>query len=553
MPPGPWVRRFGAEVLVLGREAGAPVDIRDAEGRVTVSGRLDANGVLRAKTSPDIASVDSVDIHADRERVRPGDWLRVCLRVTKEDADREPIVRLEFDPPDPAVPPEEFRAADVPVPENPVPFPPPASHWEVLEARVPDDAGIGKAVVVWGSRRLALPLVPRYGSNPGDRDGPPTGGPDVAPAPPAVPGLALTLADGQWHARVPSDSTAVLFFAEAGGRLLAHEGALPLDGAASVALPLGDHPPVGARVTTVAATPKGFLEASVPVPGADGEVTAPSDPVLAAFLAGRPGPETTTRLMIRVGDEIKGVDLGPNARMEADHAFRVEYLSPGEIHTVIDADEALAADASVLWRTNPADAAGALRIRSGETILLETRIGKDRNEGTLLANGMIDRPVLVESDAPGLKYVEFLWKSLNGTSAESATACDGRFLGIERTLPTGGRRGEEVEYRIAIRSKAPCRLSVDCPIPCGAVLVEDGWKIRARSPAATRVTIGPLSQVGFTLSVQKPGEIALSFRLRLAWPGRFTAPPATVSGFEFPGANPVGDVANTASSVLVIE
>jgi hypothetical protein len=540
-----WSRRFGDEVLVFGAEGGVPVEIRVEGGGATVSGRLDANGVLRVTSKVDIAFSDFVDIHADRERVRPGDRLRICARLTKVDDARDPIALLRFEPADAVVPSAAFRAADAPVP-----IPPPASRWAVLEVLVPDDVGPGKAVVECGNRRLALPLVPRWGPGAG-KDDRRAGTPDAPPGTP--PALSLSCRDGQWTAKAPFGTTSVLFFAEAGGRLLVHEGVPALDGTAAASLPLGEHPPAGARVTAIAATPKGFLETSAPVPGADGEIPVASDPVLAAFLASRPGDGLVGEIEIREGDEFTGPGRPLAVDGAHDRVMESVDVAVGKSFALFAEGRAAAPGSEVRWSTHPPGAEGALRIRAADGILLETRIDRDHSSGALPEGAIGDRTILVEAGAPGLKSVEFMWKpAARKRAPEAEPARPGEVLSVDRRFPAEGRKGDEVEYQILIHSKARGVLTVRCPLPAAAVPAEEGWQVRARSPAGTRVRLG-WTEATFEVPAAGPGDVALTLKLRLERTGRVAVPAVEVEGRGFPESGPRTDSAWSVSSVLVVE
>ena len=63
--------------------------------------------------------------------------------------------------------------------------------------------------------------------------------------------------------------------------------------------------------------------------------------------------------------------------------------------------------------------------------------------------------------------------------------------------------------------------------------------IRRRAPAGTRVET-PDGAVILRIPAQEPGEAVLSFRIRLAWPGRYAAPAAVARSGSDPALSEAG-------------
>jgi hypothetical protein len=531
LPPLLWIRRIGEEVLVFSvsgdgmrPSSGAAIEFLDEAGKRVGSGRADSSGVFRGRIPGGATSVHlrvgdgattaravprappgPANVVADRSDLSPGDLLRVCCRVLFG-AEAGPVLRLE--PGDPAIPPPSFVPAGL---EVSLASPP---RWTVFETRIPDDARPGAVVLDYSGETLRIPLTGRHAAKEPGETGPAT-------PPRASTGIAIERRDGRWHVTGPADSTSVLTYAESGGRLLVHHGSLAMDGSSSASLGPEEAAPGSVRVTAVLAGPGGFAEASAGG-AASSAVPSDPDPVLAAFLAGKPKPEAETPgpAWIHEGDSMAGDGPTPPVRPGFFEREMMDSTPPGHLVGV-----PVPGPQEVRWGTRPASAAGSLRIRVDGAILVETRVGPGRAEGAFRIPDPGWHMARVESDASGLQAVTFRWTEQGRPGRdppriESDTA-------VDRTLTTFGRRGREYVYTTVIHSaEGRSAAVITCPIPRGAVPAEDGWSIRERAPAGTRVEL-PDGAVVYRVPALGKGETVLSFRIRLAWPGTYAAAPAT--------------------------
>ncbi len=238
------------------------------------------------------------------------------------------------------------------------------------------------------------------------------------------------------------------------------------------------------------------------------------------FPAGALGPR-----WIRPGDRVEGVPLQPDLRPVDPRPARA-VVRPGEAVPFPPPGRILPPDAVVRWRVlAPTEAGGPIRLRSGRAIVAESLLGPGAAEGRsgTFLGAEIGDAVRIETSVPGLRGVVL------EADLPPEESPGGRDEGIEvhRTVPEKGRTGQTVDVLLVLRSAAgsPGPLSVACPLPRGAVPAEDGWAIRSRAPAGTRVEAAG-DRVAWHLPSLPAGETRLGFRARLSWAGRYVVPSA---------------------------
>jgi len=203
----------------------------------------------------------------------------------------------------------------------------------------------------------------------------------------------------------------------------------------------------------------------------------------------------------------------------------------------------------VAWTAVGCTGPGALRLRAGRTILLETSVDDGLSTGAMEAGPgrALAAPLLASSDAPGFEGLLLDAEVPADPAALPEDAAPG--LRIERLLPGRAGAGTEAEAVLVLRAEEAFEgpLEAACPLPRGTVPAEDGWAVRERGPEGVRVRVAE-DEALWSLPRLAAGETRLRVRVRALWRGRWAAPPARVSSED-----PTGPSARSAGAVLAIE